>query len=71
MTTTVPAPGPAGSVAALHALMPTRLVQLAYRVPDIEAACLHWATTFGVGPFLLRLRQGLARPRRATCRVPG
>lgn len=36
------------------ALSPTRLVQLAYRVHDIEAACRHWARTFGVGPFLLR-----------------
>jgi len=42
------------TVADLQALAPTRLVQLAYRVHDIEAACRAWATTFGVGPFLLR-----------------
>ncbi len=41
-------------VAALQALAPTRLVQLAYRVHDIEAACRSWAATLGVGPFLLR-----------------
>ena len=36
------------------ALSPTQLVQLAYRVHDIDAACRHWARTLGVGPFLLR-----------------
>jgi hypothetical protein len=42
------------SVADLQALAPTRLVQLAYRVHDIEEACRTWASTLGVGPFLLR-----------------
>jgi hypothetical protein len=48
------APTTASSVADLQALAPTRLVQLAYRVHDLEAACRTWATTFGVGPFLVR-----------------
>jgi Glyoxalase/Bleomycin resistance protein/Dioxygenase superfamily len=42
------------SVEALQSIAPSRLVQLAYRVQDIETAARHWATTFGVGPFLLR-----------------
>jgi hypothetical protein len=33
---------------------PTRLVQLAYRVPDLEAGCRAWARNLGVGPFLVR-----------------
>ena len=41
-------------IEALQSIAPTRLVQLAYRVHDIETAARRWATTFGVGPFLLR-----------------
>jgi hypothetical protein len=41
-------------LARLQSLAPTRLVQLAYRVDDIEAGAHVWARTFGVGPFLVR-----------------
>jgi len=46
-------PAPA-SMEALQTIAPTRLVQLAYRVHDIETAARRWAALFGVGPFLLR-----------------
>ena len=48
MTTT------AESLQTLQSEAPTTLVQLAYRVTDIEAACRRWARTMGAGPFLLR-----------------
>lgn len=34
--------------------LPARLVQIAYRVPDLDAACLDWAARVGAGPFLVR-----------------
>jgi len=34
--------------------LPGRLVQIAYRVDDLEAACRDWATKVGAGPFLVR-----------------
>ncbi len=34
--------------------LPAQLVQIAYRVPDLEAACHEWATKVGAGPFLVR-----------------
>ena len=34
--------------------LPTELVQIAYVVPDLEAACLEWAHRVGAGPFLVR-----------------
>jgi len=34
--------------------LPRELVQIAYIVPDLEAACLEWAEKAGVGPFLMR-----------------
>jgi len=49
MSAPVTTPFPANQI---HA--PTRLVQLAYRVNDIDEACHHWARTMGAGPFLLR-----------------
>lgn len=33
---------------------PSGLVQIAYRVPDLEAACHEWARRVGAGPFLVR-----------------
>jgi len=38
----------------LLAALPTELVQIAYTVPDLEAACREWAAKVGAGPFLLR-----------------
>lgn len=37
-----------------QAAMPSRLVQIAYRVDDLEAACHEWAERVGAGPFLCR-----------------
>ena len=34
--------------------LPTELVQIAYTVPDLEAACREWAERVGAGPFLIR-----------------
>lgn len=34
--------------------LPRELVQIAYIVPDLEAACREWAEKAGVGPFLIR-----------------
>lgn len=34
--------------------LPRELVQIAYIVPDLEAACRDWAEKAGVGPFLMR-----------------
>lgn len=34
--------------------LPARLVQIAYRVDDLEAACHEWASKVGAGPFLVR-----------------
>ena len=34
--------------------LPARMVQVAYRVNDLEAACHEWATRVGAGPFLVR-----------------
>ena len=34
--------------------LPTELVQIAYTVPDLEAACREWAVRVGAGPFLIR-----------------
>lgn len=34
--------------------LPSTLVQIAYRVPDLEAACHAWAQRVGAGPFLVR-----------------
>ena len=34
--------------------LPARLVQIAYRVDDLEAACHEWARNVGAGPFLVR-----------------
>ena len=34
--------------------LPGRLVQIAYRVDDLEAACHEWAAKVGAGPFLVR-----------------
>lgn len=34
--------------------LPSHLVQIAYRVPDLEAACHEWAQKVGAGPFLVR-----------------
>ncbi len=38
----------------LTARLPSRLVQIAYRVADLEAACHEWAQKVGAGPFLVR-----------------
>jgi hypothetical protein len=37
-----------------QAVLPSALVQIAYRVTDLEAACREWATKAGAGPFLVR-----------------
>ncbi|HAN71233.1 MAG TPA: hypothetical protein DCQ36_06545 [Actinobacteria bacterium] len=37
-----------------QAALPSRLVQIAYRVDDLEAACHQWAESVGAGPFLCR-----------------
>lgn len=37
-----------------QAALPARLVQIAYRVDDLEAACHEWAQRVGAGPFLVR-----------------
>ena len=34
--------------------LPRELVQIAYIVPDLEAACRDWGEKGGVGPFLMR-----------------
>jgi hypothetical protein len=34
--------------------LPARLVQIAYRVDDLESACHEWAQRVGAGPFLVR-----------------
>ena len=34
--------------------LPTELVQIAFTVPDLEAACREWAERVGAGPFLIR-----------------
>jgi len=57
------APSP-GLLEAAQWLAPTRLVQVAYRVHDIEAAARRWASTFGVGPFLLRRNLRLTTTHR-------
>jgi hypothetical protein len=36
-----------------HMIENRRIVQIAFVVDDLEAACLHWASTFGAGPFFL------------------
>lgn len=46
MSSTVTGPG--------QAILPSALVQIAYRVTDLEAACRQWAATTGAGPFLIR-----------------
>ena len=38
----------------LQASLPAALVQIAYRVDDLEAACHEWAQKVGAGPFLVR-----------------
>ncbi len=38
----------------LPSALPSQLVQIAYRVPDLEAACREWAERVGAGPFLIR-----------------
>lgn len=38
----------------LQASLPAALVQIAYRVNDLEAACHEWAQKVGAGPFLVR-----------------
>lgn len=35
-------------------VLPSSLVQIAYRVDDLDAACREWAAAVGAGPFLLR-----------------
>ena len=35
-------------------VLPAQLVQIAYRVDDLEAACHAWAEAVGAGPFLVR-----------------
>lgn len=35
-------------------VLPSQLVQIAYRVDDLEAACHEWAQKVGAGPFLVR-----------------
>ncbi len=47
-------PADLGPAATLHAALPGQLVQVAYRVPDLTAACHQWATTMGAGPFVVR-----------------
>ena len=37
-----------------QANLPAKLVQIAYRVDDLEAACHEWAQKVGAGPFLVR-----------------
>lgn len=37
-----------------QATLPSQLVQIAYRVDDLEAACHAWAQQVGAGPFLVR-----------------
>jgi len=37
-----------------QAVLPSALVQIAYRVTDLEAACRQWAAIAGAGPFLIR-----------------
>lgn len=37
-----------------QSILPSRLVQIAYRVDDLEAACHEWAQRVGAGPFLVR-----------------
>lgn len=37
-----------------QAALPAQLVQIAYRVRDLDAACRDWATRVGAGPFLVR-----------------
>lgn len=37
-----------------QAALPAALVQIAYRVDDLEAACHEWARRVGAGPFLVR-----------------
>ena len=39
---------------AQQAALPSALVQIAYRVDDLEAACHEWAERVGAGPFLCR-----------------
>jgi hypothetical protein len=39
--------------------LPRQLVQIAYTVPDLEAACLEWAQKVGAGPFLIRQRMAV------------
>jgi Glyoxalase/Bleomycin resistance protein/Dioxygenase superfamily len=65
MTSPHPQPAPAPAAAAPgHPLAPTRLVQLAYRVDDLDAACHDWAQTLGVGPFLVRRRMAVTVTHR-------
>lgn len=45
---------------ALLAALPTELVQIAYTVPDLEAACREWAEKVGAGPFLIRSHMPVA-----------
>ena len=44
--------------------LPGRLVQIAYRVDDLEAACRDWATKVGAGPFLVRSHLPVTAPDR-------
>lgn len=38
----------------LPSALPVQLVQIAYRVTDLEEACHEWAQKVGAGPFILR-----------------
>jgi len=40
--------------------LPTELVQIAFTVPDLEAACREWAERVGAGPFLIRQHMSVA-----------
>lgn len=37
-----------------QSLLPSVLIQVAFRVENLEAACLEWASKVGAGPFLIR-----------------
>lgn len=43
-----------GTAGPVQTVLPSALVQIAYRVTDLEAACRAWAATTGAGPFLIR-----------------
>jgi hypothetical protein len=48
----------------LQPLLPSALVQVAYRVDDLEAACHEWATRVGAGPFLVRPHMAVTTTHR-------